>query len=713
MNERTLWINIDGEGICWLADETEAAPLLRKSFDLDRVPDNAFIRFAAPGWAEITVNGKPVSDDVLVPAVTQLDKHTGICEYDVSSLLKTGKNVIAAELGNGWYNASTKQNWHFDKATWRNYPRLFLELYADNGKIIQTDRSWKGTHGAIISSQLRCGEIFDANRVIKNWNTPDFDDSNWKDVIIVAPPAGDLIRETAPQCRIIKEIPVKSINKIAENTFVYDFGQNLTGVCRFTFSGKAGAKATMLYSELLAEDGDVNRSNIDCYIHSGDVAQKDTYIHGENDPFVWQPKFVYHGFRYLKVVIEGELTISEISACYIASGFEPNGEMTISNPTAAGVQACTINSFLGNFTGIPTDCPHREKNGWTGDAQLACQTGLWAFDSAENYLHFARILADAQRPSGQLPGIAPCAGWGFNWGNGPVWDAALFEIPYQVWKFTGNINAVKEFYPHMKSYVEFCLNTQSGNIIDFGLGDWCHWSQKRIVDIKVTSTAYFYYILNITEEISRFAFPGDTAYLNRVKNDVKTAFIKNFRNADGTYAKDEWTANACAIFFGFDDSEKLVKHLVKQVRDNEHKADFGIVGAKIIPRVLANYGYAQDAFKLYTQTQFPGWGNWIEKGATTLWENWNGSGSQFHIMYGDFTAWSFEYIAGIKLLAPGFSKIILAPADIPETGNFKFSYRTPFGKIVVEKIENLCRYHIPEGIDAEVKFPDNWEVEAF
>lgn len=712
MNERTCWINIDGEGICWLADET-IVPLMRKNFTLERIPENAFVRFAAPGWAEITVNGKNISEDVLVPAVTQLDKHTGVCEYDITALLKKGKNVVCAELGNGWYNAATKQNWHFDKATWRNYPRLFLEIYADNEKIVKTDKSWKGTSGAIVSSQLRCGEVFDASRVIKNWNMPNFDDSKWKDAVIVPPPSGELILETAPQCRIIKEIPVKSINNIQDNAVIYDFGQNLTGVCRITFSGKCGAKATMLYSELLGEDGDVSRSNIDCYIHSGDVAQRDIYIHGRKNPFTWQPKFVYHGFRYLKIVFEGELEITDITACYIASGFDAAGEVTLSHPIAAKLQECTINSYLGNFTGIPTDCPHREKNGWTGDAQLACQTGLWSFDAAENYLHFARILADSQRPSGQLPGIAPCAGWGFNWGNGPVWDAALFEIPYQVWKFTGNKNAVKEFYPNMKAYVEFCLNTSANGIIEFGLGDWCHWSQKRIVDIRVTSTAYFYYILKITEEVSRIACPADTAYLNQIRNKVKTAFVETFRNADGTYAKDEWTANACAIYFGFDQSPALVKHLLAQVRANKHKADFGIVGAKIVPRVLANYGYGVDAFKLYTQTQFPGWGHWIEQGATTLWENWNGSGSQFHIMYGDFTAWSFEYLAGIKLLAHGFKKIAITPADIPEAGDFRFSYKTPFGKIICEKNGNCFCYHIPEGIEADVKFPADWHTERF
>lgn len=713
MNDRTLWINLDGEGISWLPDETSAVPLLRKKFFLDEEVTTAYIRFAAPGWAEITINGKLITKDVLIPTVTQLDKHTGLCEYEVSSLLYKGPNVITAELGNGWYNAATKQNWNFDKATWRNYPRIFLELYVDGKKVVKSDKSWKGAHGPILSSQFRCGEIFDGNKIIENWNLVEFDDSNWKDVTIVAPPAGELLLETAPQCQVIKQISVKNINQLDDKTFIYDFGQNLTGVCQIDFSGDEGAKATILYSELLQENGDVNRSNIDCYIHSGDIAQQDTYIHGKMDCYTWQPKFVYHGFRYVKVILEGNINIKNITACYIASNFKVNGTMTIEHPIAEKVHNCTINSFLGNFTGIPTDCPHREKNGWTGDAQLACQTGLWSFDAAENYLHYVRILADAQRPSGQLPGIAPCAGWGFNWGNGPVWDAALFEIPYQVWQYTGNIKAITEFYPNMKSYIEYCLNSSSNYIVDFGLGDWCHHDLKRIVDIKLTSTAYFYYILKIAEEVSRYANPSDTAYLNDIRSKVKQAFIDNFRNEDGTYAKDEWTANGCALFFGFDNSPKLAQHLVEQVRLNNHKADFGIVGAKVIPRVLANYNYPLDAFLLYTQTNFPGWGYWISQGATSLWEHWKGSGSQFHIMYGDFTAWCFEYLAGLKILAPGLKKIELSPVYLPEAGNFEFSYNTALGTIKIKKQDNVFSYHIPKDINLVVKMPTEYQVETF
>ncbi len=707
----TCWINLDGEGISWLPGETPV-PLLRKSFTIKSLPEKAVIRFAAPGWAEITVNSKKITEDVLVPTVTQLDKHTGVCEYEVTRLLKSGKNVIGAELGNGLFNATTNQDWNFDHAVWKNYPRLFLELIADGEKIVKTDRSWKGHHSATISSQLRCGEVFDGAKVIEKWDLPSFDDEKWSKVKIVAPPAGTLMREDMPQCRVIETFPAKKVTKLSKDISIFDFGKNLTGFCYLTVSGAPGSKVTLLYSELLAENGDVYRDNITCYIH-GDIAQQDIYLHGNTETFTWHPKFVYHGFRYVKVVAEGEISKLDLTAAYVASGFAPNGTFEISHPVASKLQFCTRNSFIGNFTGIPTDCPHREKNGWTGDAQLACQTGLWSFDAAENYLHFVRILADSQRPSGQLPGIAPCAGWGFNWGNGPVWDAALFEIPYRVWQFTGNTNAVTEFYPNMMAYITFCINSQNGGILDFGLGDWCHWSQERIVDLKVTSTAYFYYLLTIAEEVSRFASPADTGFLSSLKADIKAAFIKNFRNGNGTFAKDEWTANACALYFNIVKDEKLAAHLAEQVRANDHKADFGIVGAKLIPRVLADHGYAADAFKLYTQTRFPGWGNWIEKGATSLWEHWNGNGSQFHIMYGDFTAWSFEYLAGIKILEPGFKKIALVPADIPEAGDFKISYRTPFGEIKTEKQGNLFRYHLPSAVGCTVKVPETWQVETF
>ena len=713
MRNQTYWINQHGEACDWRAPDLPA-PLLRKTFTIDILPETAMIRFAAPGWADISINGKLITEDIMIPAVTQLDKHTGFCEYDVTALLRPGKNVIGAVLGNGWFNCATHELWHFDKAPWRNFNRLFLELYADGKKSVKSDSSWRCNAGPTIFNHLRSGEHFDARNVIPGWDTPDFDDSSWKKVCMVTPPPGTLIKDDSPQCRINEVIsPVKSWMPDGDSV-IFDFGKNMTGFVEITTAGKAGVKIAITYSELLASNNDLCRDNVACYIVDGDKAQTDIFIHDGSDNFVWHPRFVYHGFRYVKVLAYGDARVTNIKACYVHTGFAPAGTAEISNKIAQKVFDCTRNSYIANFTGIPTDCPHREKNGWTGDAQLACETGLWLYDGAKNYDHFLQILADGQRPTGQLSGIAPNAGWGYNWGSGPVWDIALFEMPYRIWKFTGNLDTAKKYYPNMQKYLDYILPLRNDDgVFNFGLGDWCHHTRSRIVTVALTSTAFVYGMLDIMEEFAVAFAPADVEKYREIKTEVKTDFIRNFRNADGSYAKDEWTANACALYFKLDDSPALAEHLAQQVRNNDHKADFGIVGAKLIPRILAEYGYAADAFKLYTQTEFPGWGNWIARGATSLWETWHGNGSQTHIMFGDFAAWCFRYLAGITIIAPGFKKVLLSPADIPEAGDFAFEYNTPHGKIIIEKCGNIFRYSIPENIDLTLNIPENWSSGRF
>ena len=713
MKNQTHWINFHCDAADWRAPDFPA-PMMRRSFTLDALPASATLRFAAPGWAVVTINGQPVTPDVMVPTVTQLDKHTGYCEYTVTGLLQPGENVIGAILGNGWFNCATHEVWHYDKAMWRNYNRLYLELFADDVKVVASDTHWKCWDSPIIFNHLRSGEHFDARKIIPGWDTPGFDDSAWENARQVTPPPGILLKDDAPPCRVQQLLsPVKSW-KCADDSTVYDFGKNTTGVIRLAAAGEAGAKVTIVYSELLAADGDIDRKDIARFILDGDLAQTDIYIHGETDNIPWQPGFVYHGFRYAKVIVKGELTLTDIKVCVIHSNFAPAGTMVVSHDVAQKVLDCTRNSYINNFTGIPTDCPHREKNGWTGDAHLACETGLWLYHGEKNYDHFLQILCDGQRPTGQLSGIAPNAGWGYNWGSGPVWDFALFELPYRIWQFTGSCETAKKYYPNMKKYLEYILQMRNEDgLFDIGLGDWCHYDHKRIVAVSLTSTAFVYGMLNILEEFATVFSSEDLAEYQQLKTEIKAAFIHGFRNPDGTYAKDEWTANACALYFKLDESPALAEHLLQQVRSNAHKADFGIVGAKLVPRVLAEYGYAADAFKLYTQTEYPGWGHWVVNGATSLYEHWNGAKSQDHIMFGDFPAWCFRYLAGIQVRTPGFRKIVLAPADIPEAGDFAFTYDTIAGGIKVEKRGDLFRYHLPEGIEFTLNVPEGRKTEKF
>lgn len=698
------WINLDGEAGGWRSKNIPA-PMLRKNFFLNKLPQKAVVRFASPGWSVITLNGKRITEDILIPSVTQLDKHTGMCEYDVAPLLNTGENVIGVLLGNGWFNCATHEVWHFDKASWRNYPRIALELIADDEKIIVSDESWKGRHSGIIFNHFRSGEHFDAAQVTHDWDMPGFNDNEWNNVRLVSPPPGLPLLQNCPQCRVIQKLPPVNKKTLPDNTIIYDFGKNLTGFCNLKVSGEPGSKITLQYSELLAENGDIDRSNIDLYILDGDAAQTDIYIHGNENPFCWHPEFVYHGFRYVKVIAEGKIDYLEISASYIHSAFTANGEAEISHPTASKLLNCTRNSFVSNFIGIPSDCPHREKNGWTGDAMFACETGLWSFDMAQNYDHFLQIVADSQRPTGQLPGMVPTAGWGYNWGSGPVWDSVLFELPYQIWRFSGDTAAAEKYYPYMLKYIDYIISRKnSKGLFNFGLGDWCHVDMERMVCSEFSSSVYVWYMLDIAEKFANLFSQNDIKYFNSLKNEIKNSIIANFRNPDGTYAKNEMTANACMLYFKLDDSAELVKHLVEQVRKNEHKADFGILGAKVIPRTLAEYGFVEDAFKVYTQTEFPGWGNWILKGATSLWEHWDGTASQNHIMFGDFNAWCFSYLAGIKIEEAGFTKITLQPADIADI-DYKFSYRTPYGNISVSRNGEKFYYKIPDVIKYELHLP--------
>lgn len=251
----------------------------------------------------------------------------------------------------------------------------------------------------------------------------------------------------------------------------------------------------------------------------------------------------------------------------------------------------------------------------------------------------------------------------------------------------------------MKSYLTFALGMRRHGLLDIGLSDWSHHTLDQIVDRSLVATACFYEMLNLMSRIAEQIMPEDLAFLTKLQTETKQAFLENFRNSDGTYAKDELTANACALYFHFEDSPELAAHLRDTVQQGSYHADFGILGAKIVPRVLAEHNYAADAFRLYTQTEYPGWGNWILRGATTLWERWNGNDSQTHIMFGDFPAWCFRYLAGIKILEPGFKKISLSPADIPEAGDFLFSYRTPAGCIEVGRSESGFFKKVPSGIE--------------
>ena len=711
-DHRFKWIGRAGKTLWSVTQPVIPAPYFRKVFTCN---DPAGIRAAicGLGYYELFLNGRKVSENVLDPIVTQYDQRVRYVVHDVSGYLRAGENVIGVILGNGWYNCHTPEVWKFQNAAWRDYPKLILEMKSEAEEILVSDPSWKVSEGPIVFDGLRNGEHYDARLELGDWLAREYDDSTWNQAAIVFPPGGFLEEQTATPCRITQTIEMKKINMFD----VYDSGVNITGHARITVKGKAGAQVTLRYAERLTDDGELSTYSQDKFIKGGDY-QTDKYILKGEDLEVWEPRFTYHGFQYVHVAVVGEAEVVKVEARLVSSDFKTIGTFHSSSEMLNRLQDCTCRSYLSNFTGIPTDCPHREKNGWTGDAQLAIETGLFNFGGASAYKQWVDSFREAQRPSGQLPAIVPSAGWNFT--CGPAWDSALFIIPYQIYLFTGDKDCIVKNYDLMRAYLDFCEAMSNSCTVDFGLGDWCPPEPDKMAPAGLTSTGYYY---GCARMFSHFAAllckEEDRRVYEELTRKIKTAFNQKYYRGGGIYAGGEMTSLAAPLFWGLcEDAEKeaVITQLVSRVRAAECKAHFGILGAKYVPRVLADNGHADLAFRILTQEEYPGWGYWIKKGATTLWENWNGVSSKNHIMFGDISAWMFQYPGGFShdFNHPGAQYLNIAPMFVPGLDHVRAEHLG-----YVSEWRNLgngyhCSVIIPEGGRALISLPDRpaFEVEC-
>lgn len=327
-------------------------------------------------------------------------------------------------------------------------------------------------------------------------------------------------------------------------------------------------------------------------------------------------------------------------------------------------------------------------------------------------------IHDNQRPSGQLPGIIPSGGWAYNWGSGPAYDILFFLIPYNVYLFYGNAELIDEYYNDMKKYLDFCMRIADNELIEFGLGDWAPFNPEKAVSFIFTSTAYYFYAVSLMSQFARIrGNRADAVAYQQLADNIKLRFNREFYHGGGSYAEDQLTALSCAIFMNLcpdlEEQKKTVDRLVEEIKLNGAVADVGILGSKYVPRVLADHGCEDLAFKFITQTKFPGWGHWIKQGATTLWEGWSGESSRNHIMRGDISAWFYKYIGGISpnIKSPGFKEFTVKPGNIKKIDWAEVEYKSPYGNIVSNwrRKNDIIEYQlsVPQNTTAHFIFPDN------
>lgn len=700
------------------------APYVRKSFTSDKCV-NARLEIAVCGFYELFFNGKKITKGLLAPYISNTNDVVYYDEYEIT--LDKGENVIGVILGNGFQNNPGGYPWDFDKAAFRSAPKMALQLIGGEITVTANDE-FKTYQSPIRSDDYRFGIDYDASFEIDGWNEKGFDDSAWSSAITAEAPKGELKLCTADPIVYTEERKPISISK-EDDGYIYDFGVSDAGVCRLCINGKKGQEIKLRYADIL-KDGKFYFKNIWFpyeafnWERDKDIVHRDSYICKGSGTEEFTPIFTYHGFRYVKVTgITAEQATEDLLTCLtFHSDLKSRGGFSCSNATANSLQEMTRRSDLSNFHYFPTDCPHREKNGWTGDAALSCEHLLLNFNPEVSYREWLFNIRKAQAENGAVPGIIPTDGWGFEWGNGPAWDSALAYIPYFTYVLRGETEMISESKEAFMRYLRYLATRRDENgLLHIGLGDWNHVGTKSSGDYKAP--------LEVTDSITAFDIAKKIGFMLRaVGSNEDAAEAEHFADVMLTAIREKLidfdtfmvngncqTSQAMALFYGIfkpHEEQAAFDVLLDLIHKENDRMDVGILGARVIFRVLSKFGYSDLAFKMITRPDFPSYGNWVERGATTLWENFSPDfvDSPNHHFWGDISAWFIEAVAGINYNADGCSPntVLIAPNFVTELQNAEGFYIAPRGKIFCSwkrENENIrLTLEIPDGITARGSF---------
>lgn len=569
----------------WLTDsrdkDFEAAPMFRKEFSAEKGVTSAKIFMSACAYAEVRLNGEPVSDAFLDPGYTHYDKRNLYTVTDVTDKVKAGGNVLTAVLGNGFYNEiKPVATWNFENARWRDRARFILEMhltYSDGtSEVVATDKTWKTTSdGPYISNNIYSGDTYDARKEIAGWTSAGFDDSAWSAAVEAPDPSPLLVAQKMPQIRPTEEIKPVGVTSFGDTSYVFDFGKNISGLCRLRISGDAGTEVSIVHAELVKKDGSLEPGNINIYYNPlpGYEFQTDKYILKGDGVEEWTPSFTYHGFRYaeVKTSVPMKLDADALTALYFYTDQESVGTFECSNKLLDTLWNMTRRTYCNNLMSIPTDCPQREKNGWTADAYLSQEIGLLNYNSVLFYEKWLDDFIDNQLENGRISGIIPTSDWGYDDWIGPVWDAAMFIIPYNLYLYYGDKTVIEKVWPMCEKYLAYLKTREDPDgLVSYGIGDWLTWDAKT--PTEYTSALFYYYDYRIMKEFS-FILNKESSSLIAEEGRLRDAINRKYYNPEtGVYASGTQTGQAAALFVEVvpgPEIPKVVAKLEQFVKDNE------------------------------------------------------------------------------------------------------------------------------------------------
>lgn len=701
----------------WISDGTDTlvqqAPYFRKEIMLEKKIVSARIYITAAGLFEVYLNGTKVGDDLLNPMFTRFDKRNLYLTYDVTSNIHKGNNIIGVILGNGWYNHQSWSEWDFHKAIWRNRPAFCMEMhikYADGtSETVYSNNRWKTTLGPITFNSIYTGEHYDARKELLQWNTTEYNDEEWNYAITRDAPSSLITTQTVKPIRITDEFNHLEFIKINDSTYLYILPENIAGISKFMVQGESGTTFRIKHGETIDENNKVDQSTISIYCDQKnglDPFQTDIFILKGKGLEEFTPRFNYKGFQYVEVEADRpiELNSNNLIAYRVNNDVRAVGKIESSNELVNKIWAATNRSYLSNLQGYPTDCPHREKNGWTGDAHIVIETALFNYDAITIYEKWLADHRDAQLGNGILPAIIPTSTWGYSWGNGVDWTSSMIIIPWTLYLYYGDTRPLSQNYTNMKRFLDYVSSISPNGLTDWGLGDWAPY--KSIGNKELLISLYYYHDALILSKTARIlGYDQDFLKYNKLAMNIKHAINDKFLDKEkGIYATGSQSELSCPLYWGIVPDEykqKVADNLAKRVIEDNKHVDIGLLGSKTLLGALSDNGYAELAFEVATQRTCPSWGWWIQNGATTLFETWKietETLSRNHVMFGEINAWFFITLGGINVDEnnPGFINVVVKPHFVRSLNNFKAEYDSINGLIISswKRINNLIVFDL-------------------
>jgi alpha-L-rhamnosidase len=686
-------------------NESAASPLFRREFSLSGKILRATAYIYGLGWYEFYLNGTKVGDHVLAPPNSHYDRENLYDTYDVSKLLRQNGNAVGVMLGGGYDSTYSRWGWK-----WEQSKRFILQIRIDmadgSHHEILSDRHWRSHEGPITACGIYAGETYDARNEQKGWSTLGFDDRDWSPVTETDSPGGRLVANTMPPIRVTQTISPVNITEPRPGVFVADMGQNFAGWARIQMQGQRGDSIKLHYSELIDSTG-----MIDPWTNRRARAT-DVYIFKGNGVESYEPRFTYHGFRYVEIAGPRKKPTAEmVQGRVVHADFGSEGSFTCSNATLNRVAQNFRWSMTSNFMSIPTDCAMRdERTPCSMDSRVYEEGAMYLFPM---YRYYRKWLRDSRGGKGN-----------------PDWDGDQVLLPWRLYFFYGDTAILRENYEAMKTYVDTVTSRTPGLVYRDGYGDWCApntgtW-ESYFSNVAAVNTALFFQCVEIVaNSASVLSDERAVTKYRALADSIRLAYNVAFFNPEhSSYGNGSQTEDIMPLALNIappDRKEQVAGHLVHTiVIEKEGHLDTGITGTEYIGDVLCDFGHGNTALQVFIQETYPGYGHQIKLGATTTWEQWyskGGMNSHNHAMFSGAAATLFSRFGGIQPVEAGFRRFVVKPSVIDSLQWVRVRIETVRGR-VQSKWERhgktfTMEVEVPVGAEVEVYVPTSGAGDTF